>query len=136
MERRGNVPLLPFWLSPEQVRVIPVSSKEQLDASVKLANELEEDGYRVGIDDRDLTLAKKVAEAKSFWVPVIIVIGKKELENNQFSTMIRAGQKIGKEQSKSFNIDELRAELRKMQGNMPRRKMYINPLISKRPKFS
>ncbi|MEM0097946.1 MAG: threonine--tRNA ligase [Conexivisphaerales archaeon] len=136
MERHGDVPLLPFWLSPEQVRVIPVSSKEQLDAAVMLTNRLEEYGYRVGIDDRDLTLAKKVAEAKSYWIPVIVVIGEKELENNQYSTMIRAGQKIGKEKYKPFKIDELMTELRNLQGNMPKRAMYVNPIMSKRPKFS
>lgn len=136
MERRGTVPLLPFWLSPEQVRVIPVSSKEQLDSALKLASELEEDGYRVGVDDRDLTLAKKVAEAKASWVPVIIILGEKEIASGEYSTVIRVGQKIGKEQTRSLNINELRAELRAMQGNMPRRPMYVNPIISKRPKFS
>ncbi len=136
MEKNGYVPLLPFWLSPEQVRVIPVSSKEQLDASISLANDLTKHGYRVGVDDRDLTLAKKVAEAKSSWIPVIVVIGKNELANNQFSTMIRVGQKIGKEQSNSLNKEELLAELEKMQNNMPKGKMYVNALMSRRPKFS
>jgi len=136
MKKNGYVPLLPFWLSPEQVRVIPVSPKEHLDASMSLANDLEKHGYRAGVDDRDLTLAKKVAEAKSSWVPVIVVIGKNELANNKFSTMIRVGQKIGGEQSALLTKEELLSELDRLQNNMPKGRMYVNPLMSRRPKFS
>ncbi len=133
-EKSGKVPLLPFWLSPEQVRVIPVSERA-LKYAESVADQLESAGYRVGIDDRDMTLSKKVAEAKSHWVPVLAVVGEKEAEHGTANVVNRIGAVIGKEPSTEMRIDELKSLLSSLQGDKPKRRMYVSKYISRRPKF-
>ncbi|HDN62891.1 MAG TPA: threonine--tRNA ligase, partial [Candidatus Bathyarchaeota archaeon] len=53
-QMKGGVPSLPLWLSPTQVRLIPVSD-EYLDYTEKLADQIEAEKIRVDIDDRELT---------------------------------------------------------------------------------
>ncbi|MEM2876041.1 MAG: threonine--tRNA ligase, partial [Candidatus Bathyarchaeia archaeon] len=74
---KGGVPSLPLWLSPTQVRLIPVSD-EYLEYSEKLADLIESENIRVDIDDRQLTVQKRVYEAEHEWVNYIAVIGSKE----------------------------------------------------------
>ncbi|MFP3290263.1 MAG: threonine--tRNA ligase [Nitrososphaeria archaeon] len=134
-EKEGNVPLLPFWLSPEQVRVLPVSSVEHLEYAEKIANEVDKKGFRVSIDDRDITLGKKVAEAKSDWIPVLVVVGAKEVQSGKLNVVNRIGSKIGKEPSVEMSTEDLLSLLDKLQAGMPKRKLSLNMYLSKRPKF-
>ncbi|MGC8568780.1 MAG: threonine--tRNA ligase [Nitrososphaeria archaeon] len=133
-EREGIVPLLPFWLSPDQVRVIPVSSAH-LDYAKSVADEIEKRGFRVSVDDRDLTLGKKVAEAKSEWVPVLVIVGSKEVEERKVSVVNRIGAKIGKEPSQEMALEELSELLEKLQAGMPKRRLTLSRYISQRPQF-
>src|SRR4030042_1341258 len=79
-QQDGGAPMLPVWLSPTQVRIIPISDNFLKDVE-KFAEELEKHSVRVDIDDRSLTLQKKVREAEMDWVPYTIVVGQKELES-------------------------------------------------------
>jgi len=58
-QKKGKRPMLPLWLSPTQVRVIPVS-ENFLSEAEKIAEEIEKNQIRVDLDDRQLTLQKKV----------------------------------------------------------------------------
>ncbi len=66
--------MLPLWLSPTQVRLIPMSDKftEKVE---EIAKEIAAHCVRVDIDDRASTLQKRVREAEMEWVPYVIVVG-------------------------------------------------------------
>jgi threonyl-tRNA synthetase len=76
----GKVPALPLWLSHTQVRIIPVSSKH-LEFGEKILSELNDNNVRADIDDRELSVAKKIREAESEWIHFIIVVGDKEVDS-------------------------------------------------------
>lgn len=78
----GKVPALPLWLSHTQVRIIPVSSKH-LAFSEKILDQLNNNSIRADIDDRELSVAKKIREAESEWIHFIIVIGDKEVDGKE-----------------------------------------------------
>jgi len=78
----GKVPALPLWLSHTQVRIIPVSSKH-LAFCEKILDQLNNKCIRADIDDRELSVAKKIREAESEWIHFIIVIGDKEVDGKE-----------------------------------------------------
>jgi len=78
----GKVPTLPLWLSHTQIRIIPVSSKH-LEFSEIILDELNKNNIRVDIDDRELSVAKKIREAESEWIHFILVIGDKEVNGKE-----------------------------------------------------
>ena len=67
----------PFWLAPEQIRVLPISDKA-LDYAHKVQDELTAAGYRVTVDESAEKLGAKIREA-SFWkVPYKLVVGPRD----------------------------------------------------------
>ncbi len=70
----------PLWLSPEQIRILPVSEKYQPQAA-ELAGKLREQGFRVHTDDSDETLGKRIRNAEKMKIPRMIVLGEKEAES-------------------------------------------------------
>jgi threonyl-tRNA synthetase len=136
MEKKGYAPMLPFWLSPEQVRVIPVSVDRHYEKAKEVADILEREGYRVGLDDRELTLSKKVFEAKREWIPILVIIGDRELREGKVNVVSRIGAKVGKEAKKDETLEELLEELSALQGNMPRRPLYVPKEVGKRAEFT
>lgn len=135
-EKSGINPTLPFWLSPEQVRIIPVRVPDHLQYALRLAENLERRGFRVGLDDRDLTVSKRVRDAKSSWVPYIVVVGDEEVRGGYYSVTPREGYPIGKEPTLRMSEEELVAELERRQGGMPRRPLYVPRELSLRPIFT
>ncbi len=135
MEKGGLAPTLPFWLSPEQIRILPISADRHLNYAEKVATKLEENGFRVGIDDRDFSLSKKMAKAKSSWIPLLVTIGDRELNGGTLSVSKRAGSKIGEEEVTVITIDQLIALSKDLQRGMPTRASYLNRYLSKRPVF-
>ncbi|MEM5829149.1 MAG: threonine--tRNA ligase [Candidatus Aenigmatarchaeota archaeon] len=135
MERENKAPMLPLWLSPEQVRLIPVSNEKHLKRCEEIADILEKEKIRVGVDDRDLTVAKKVFEAKKSWIPYIIVIGDKELKSEKLQVVIREKSSIKKEFRKEMSLKEFRKEVKEKTAEMPFRPLYIPRELSKRVIF-
>jgi hypothetical protein len=72
----GNFPL---WLSPVQVKVLPVRESHN-DYARKVFDDLKGAGIRAEFDDRDENLGKKVRETKNEKIPYWIVIGDKDIE--------------------------------------------------------
>jgi threonyl-tRNA synthetase len=72
-QQKGTVPILPLWLSPIQVRVIPVSDRF-IENAEKIADEIERHRIRVDLDDRPLTIQKKVREAETEWINYVLVL--------------------------------------------------------------
>lgn len=136
MEKTGYAPMLPFWLSPEQVRVIPVSVERHCDRAKEVAEAVGNAGFRAGLDDRDLTLPKKVYNAKREWIPYIVIIGDREVKDGTLSVIIREGSRIGEERQARMTLGEFLKELERAQGDMPRRPLYIPSELSKRVEFT
>ncbi|HCD9105099.1 threonine--tRNA ligase [Staphylococcus aureus] len=74
---------LPTWLAPKQVQIIPVNVDLHYDYARQLQDELKSQGVRVSIDDRNEKMGYKIREAQMQKIPYQIVVGDKEVENNQ-----------------------------------------------------
>ena len=128
-QKRGRPPMLPVWLSPTQVRLIPISDNFLKDVE-KMAEEMEAHCMRVDIDDRALTLQKRVREAEMEWVPYIIVVGQKELESDVLPVRDRASGKMRK-----LKLKEFMAETEKIISDKPFKPLPLPKYLSKRPQF-
>ncbi|HEU5465635.1 MAG TPA: threonine--tRNA ligase, partial [Gemmatimonadales bacterium] len=69
----------PLWLSPEQVRVLPIADG-QLDAANRTGDALRAAGLRVWVDDRSETLNYKIRDAETHKVPYMAVVGQREAD--------------------------------------------------------
>ena len=96
----------PFWLSPVQVRVIPVGEGHRESARA-LRGRIEADGYRVELDDRDETLGKRIRDAELEKVPFVVVYGDRESDD------ALAVRERGGEQS-TLSVDGLLARFREL----------------------
>src|SRR5207247_10837235 len=88
--KAGKPPMLPVWLSPTQVRLVPVAA-DDVEYARTLVPRLE--GIRVDLDDSGDSLGKKIRNAEKEWVPYIVVIGEKEAGGGPVSG--RVGETIG-----------------------------------------
>jgi len=128
-QQKGKAPMLPLWLSPTQVRIIPMSDKYLAEVE-KIAEEIEAHSIRVDIDDRPLTLQKRIREAEMEWVPYIIVVGQKELDSDTLPVRERRSGKIRK-----MKLKELIDEIGKIVEGKPFKPLPIPKHLSKRPQF-
>lgn len=128
-QHKGNVPILPLWISPVQVRVIPVSDRF-IEEAEKIAEEIERQRIRVDLDDRSLTIQKKVREAETEWVNYVIVIGQKEIESGTLPIRDRKARKIRKMQ-----LQEFIGEIREKTEGMPFKPLTLPRRLSERPRF-
>jgi len=94
----GNMPL---WLSPEQMRVLPISEKTNNYAD-SLVNRLKDAGFRCDRDTTDEKIGAKIARAHADKIPYMLVAGPKEAEAETLSVRIRQ-TKV----SKTVKVDEL-----------------------------
>jgi len=82
---------LPFWLCPEQVRIIPVSEKF-LDSAHELKKKIYADGIRVEVDGKDQTLGNKIRNAQMMKIPIMLVFGEKEKTTSEYQIRERSGK--------------------------------------------
>ncbi len=99
-ERKG---LLPLWLSPVQVNIIPVNNEYHLSYAEDLLNQLKDLGVRAELDDRDEKLGYKMRESVMKKKNYAVIIGNKEIENNMVSY-----RKCGSEKTTTISIDEFK----------------------------
>jgi len=92
---------LPFWLAPKQVNIIPISDKHQ-DYSEDLLNNLTGHGYRAHLDNTNERLGQKIRNSEMKKIPVMIIVGDKEIESNTVSVRTRSLGDLG-----SLSKDEL-----------------------------
>ena len=97
-EKKG---ILPLWLAPVQVNIIPVNNEYHLEYSQKLKEELFNSGIRVELDDRDEKLGYRLRESVMRKIPLTLVIGDKERDNNTVSY-----REYGSEETTTVSIDE------------------------------
>ncbi len=125
--KKGGIPALPTWLSPTQVRLIPVADRH-LEYAKGVAHALHD--LRVDIDDREETVGKRVRAAGREWIPYVVVIGDKELESGILSVTIRSESRKMKETIQELH-DRVMAEIM----GMPYRGLNLPVLMSERPVF-
>ena len=84
----------PAWLTPVQVKVLPVTDRaaEYADG---VAKALDEAGFRVEVDHRSEKLGYKIREAQTMKIPYMVVVGDKDMENHTVSIRHRTGEDLG-----------------------------------------
>ena len=90
----------PFWLAPDQVAVLPISS-EQNDYAFKLKLLLEKKGLRSIIDYRNEKINYKIREHSVSKIPVLMICGAKEVQNKTITI-----RRFGLEQQQTMSLDE------------------------------
>lgn len=95
---------LPLWLSPTQVVVLPIAD-EQHEYAHGVMKKLREAGLRAEIDDRSLSIGKKIREAQVMKVPVMLIIGKKEAEAGTVAVRTREEGDVGAKEVKDVVIE-------------------------------
>jgi len=128
---QGKLPMLKTWLSPTQVRVIPVAERHQARA-VEVASML---GFRTDIDDREETVGKKIRDAGREGVPYVVVIGDEELASGQLTVTIRAESTPKSPAKAKMTLDELREKIQSEVAGKPWRRLPLAAKLSERPKF-
>lgn len=127
----GGVPMLPLWLSPTQVRIIPIGD-QHMESALDVADRL---NCRVDIDDREDTVGKKIREAGREWIPYVVVIGDKEMESGNINVTIREESKPKKPVKVEMTPEELNARVASEIEGMPYKGLCLAKMLTQRPKF-
>lgn len=129
IEMNEKPPMFPTWLSPTQVRVIPIAERH-IDSASSLATELKGNAIRIDVDERHETVGKKIRNAGKEWVPYTIVIGDKEIESDKFTVNIREnGEKV------LMDKEELIQKIKEETKGMPFRPLPLPVNLSERVNF-
>ncbi len=129
MMKRGEKPMIPVWLSPIQVRLIPIKP-EHFEDCLKLLDEIEKFNVRADVDDRSESLDKRIRDAETEWIPYIVVYGEQERESGLLSVRIRSTGKVEK-----MPLDQLITKIKSETEGKPFKKLPLPKLLSKRPSF-
>jgi threonyl-tRNA synthetase len=133
---KGLKPMLPLWLSPTQIRFIPVGD-EFISICEKYINDLnnisEFHSIRIDIDDREETVGRKIRDAEKEWTPIIIVVGDKEKGSKMFTPRFR-NDKLG-DSNKAYKIEEIFEIIKEQTKGFPQENLALPMFLSKRPKF-
>lgn len=90
----------PLWLSPEQVRIVPIS-EDQLDYAKELHAKLFAAGIHVETDNSNERLGNKIRKGQAGKVPYMLIIGRQEAESGKVAIRLRTGEEL-----KDQNVDE------------------------------
>lgn len=84
----------PAWLAPEQVRILPISDVQN-DYADTVRSQLTEAGLRVHVDRRGEKVGYKIREAQLEKIPYMLVIGRREAEQDAVAVRLRTGEDLG-----------------------------------------
>ena len=91
----------PLWLSPVQVRVMPITD-QQNSYSAEIESRLKEELFRVELDDRNEKINYKIREAEKEKIPYMFIVGKKEVQDKNVSVRRHKEGDLGR-----FDLDEI-----------------------------
>jgi threonyl-tRNA synthetase len=128
-QENGKNPTLPLWLSPIQVRLCPVSDSH-LEFTNQVADKLEEENIRVEIDDRAESVQRKIRDGEIDWVPLIVVVGEKEIKENKFPVRFRETGEI-----KTMSLEEIISYIGEKTKDKPYRPLPVPREMTKQIKF-
>lgn len=129
--KTGEKPTLPLWLSPTQMRLIPVTSNHTAYCK-EIADTLSKKYIRVDLDDRDESVGKKIRDAEMEWINYIVVIGDTEVEEAKFQIRDR----LNLSERRTMTIDGLANEITNKTADKPYLPLNLPMLLSKRPQFT
>jgi len=127
----GKLPMLQTWLSPTQVRIIPVAERHQARAFEIAANLT----LRCDVDDREETVGKKIRDAGREWIPYVAVIGDEELASGLLTVTVRADSTPKAAAKTEMSVVDLRRRILAETNGMPWRRLPLPMKLSERPKF-
>ncbi len=119
-----EMPCLPLWLAPVQLRVIPEGP-----GHVFPCRELPLNGIRWDIDDSAESVGKRIAKAGREWIPLVAVVGDKELASGKLQLRIRQGP------DQCLPVEDIPRWVQTECNGMPYRSLSIPRLVSRRPSF-
>ena len=93
--------ILPLWLSPIQVNVIPVNNEYHLEYASKIKDLLEQNNLRVELDSREEKLSYKMRESQTKKIPYTLILGDKEKDTDTISYRVH-----GSNETITMNIQE------------------------------
>ncbi len=129
IEIERKPPMFPIWLSPTQLRLIPVANRH-VDFALDVALDLKNNKIRVDVDERHETVAKKIRDAAGEWIPYVAVIGDKELESGKLTVSVREDQK-----RIVMDKKELIKKIQENTAGMPFRHLPLPAKVSERIHF-
>jgi threonyl-tRNA synthetase len=100
---------LPVWLSPMQVRILPISDKF-MDYAKTILQKLKKADIRAAIDDRSEKIGKKIRDTELLRVPYMLVIGEKEMNEEKASIRRQGKGDLGAKSVDEF-IEEIKNEI-------------------------
>lgn len=96
----------PVWLAPEQIRLITVNQEAPtLDFAGQTVSKAKDLGLRIGLDNNNESVGKKIRNAEMSKVPYVIVIGEKEIKSKKVVPRIRSDMEVG-ESHQAHDIDD------------------------------
>ena len=98
----------PLWLSPVQVKILPISDK-YIDYAKQVEASLKQEGLRCEIDERAEKIGYKIREAREDRVPYILVVGEKEAESGSVAVRKRDEGDVGSMELEKF-VEMLKEE--------------------------
>lgn len=100
--------ILPIWLSPVQVNIIPVNKKYHEEYCLQIKERLLEEDIRVECDNREESLGKKIRESNLLKNPYTFIIGDKERDNKKINY-----RKLGSEENVNKSLEEFIVQIKK-----------------------
>ncbi len=102
----------PLWLSPVQIKILPVSSEKHLEYAQKINSLLLKNDIRSEIDDSNESIGKKIREAEKQKTPYMLVVGDKEIDENSVAVRERGSRDIKTMEFGKF-VERIREEIEK-----------------------
>ena len=127
--KQRKTPSFPAWLAPTQVRLVPISDKQN-DYCEKMLAELKTKKVRVDFDDRSETFQSKIRDAEKEWIPYIAIIGEKEMQSGLVTLRIRGQQK-----QETITLEQLAGLVEKQGEGKPFERLALREHVSQRPVF-
>jgi len=131
---KQDVPALPTWLSPVQVRVVPVAERHGAFAA-EVMEKINAAKIRCDLDDREESVGKKVREAGMDWVPYVIVVGDEEVASKNLTVTIRRKSQPNKPFKEQMTTDALIAAVKKDVEGKPFRPLYTSRKLSMKARY-
>ena len=97
-ETRG---ILPFWLAPVEINIIPVNNEFHLEYAEYIKEELQKYDFRVTVDSRNEKLSYKMRESQTKKIPMTLILGDKERDNKEISYRL-----FGEKDTTTLKLDE------------------------------
>jgi len=127
--KEGKKAHLPLWLSPTQVRLIPIKP-EFLQFCKNLADKITDSQIRVDIDDRNESIGKRIRDAETEWIRYILLIGEKEINATAVNVRDRETGEL-----KQISFEDFISEIHEQIKNKPFSHLNSNRFVSVRPQI-